>query len=587
MQNATLAASLTAANEQSPLIPQRGAAVTNHPTLPRASTNAPRLPTQPAITRHLSVGERFSATLGYRPLHLPVGMTQTLSPTVISLPPHNPTLTPVQSRRRASTVPPTIDLDHGNTTAPLQTRTYKVESDDDYDDQSDDETDEQGKSHRTVSLSAGSIKASIFNLCSATLGAGTLSLPYAFSRVGIVVGILLLVSAAVISVFSIRLLLKCRQWTLLSSYEDLSFHCFGHRITVLVEVIILLFCFGTAAAYIVAVGDIVTPILSQTFSIILTKYFVMCIFTLCIMLPLSLSTEVNNLRYSSMIGVLAILVLVIVVTIRSIQYNFIINNIFLNNNNINIFNYSQIYITDIFIAIPIILFAFTCHVNIFSIYTELQRPSIRRMNKVIYRSFYLNLIIYLIIALFGYLHHNIHTQPDILNNMNNTILVDILAKISVGLSVSLAFPLNVLPARQTLEIMLYANETFSTIRSYVLSIIIVLSALSIACFVPAIDTLFALLGSISSSLVCFVLPAAFYLHLSAVEHDERAVVVKRDLIDATLHRVSSSNSSSVTTTSWWRLNDPDWIGAVILLISGSAIGVISTAVSIQQIIYTS
>ena len=43
----------------------------------------------------------------------------------------------------------------------------------------------------------GSVRGSVFNLCSATLGAGALALPYAFSRAGWLLGtIMLLIGAA-------------------------------------------------------------------------------------------------------------------------------------------------------------------------------------------------------------------------------------------------------------------------------------------------------------------------------------------------------------------------------------------------------
>ena len=46
-----------------------------------------------------------------------------------------------------------------------------------------------------LSLSEGSSLGSIFNLCSATLGAGALSLPFAFSQCGLVAGTMFLMLA--------------------------------------------------------------------------------------------------------------------------------------------------------------------------------------------------------------------------------------------------------------------------------------------------------------------------------------------------------------------------------------------------------
>jgi hypothetical protein len=82
----------------------------------------------------------------------------------------------------------------------------------------------------------GSLRASVFNLCSATLGAGALSLPYAFSRCGLALGLGLLLLVAAATVFSINLLLESRIASGFRSYEDLTVGLFGKRLAVLVEV---------------------------------------------------------------------------------------------------------------------------------------------------------------------------------------------------------------------------------------------------------------------------------------------------------------------------------------------------------------
>ncbi len=73
-------------------------------------------------------------------------------------------------------------------------------------------------------------------------------------------GLILLLLTAMTTIYSILLLLACRDHTLLSSYEDLSTHCFGRRVTTVVEVSILALCFGSCIAYIVCISDITLPV---------------------------------------------------------------------------------------------------------------------------------------------------------------------------------------------------------------------------------------------------------------------------------------------------------------------------------------
>lgn len=108
----------------------------------------------------------------------------------------------------------------------------------------------------------GSVRGSIFNLCSATLGAGALAIPSAFAGAGLGSGALMLVMGGLATIFSIRLLLEAARVTRSRSYEDLTVHVFGKGMGLAVEVCIIVFCFGTAIAYIVAVGDLLDPVIA-------------------------------------------------------------------------------------------------------------------------------------------------------------------------------------------------------------------------------------------------------------------------------------------------------------------------------------
>jgi hypothetical protein len=107
----------------------------------------------------------------------------------------------------------------------------------------------------------GTVRGSVFNLCSATLGAGTLALPYAFSKTGVIVGTVMLIVAGLATIFSIELLIKCREATGLLSYEEMTVALFGKRVGLLVDLNIIIFCFGTSVAYCKALQGILNPVL--------------------------------------------------------------------------------------------------------------------------------------------------------------------------------------------------------------------------------------------------------------------------------------------------------------------------------------
>ena len=78
------------------------------------------------------------------------------------------------------------------------------------------------KSSISYMFAPGSIRGGVFNLCSATLGAGALSLPHAFQMSGWVSGIILLILGEFMTILTIDLLIKAREASGYKSYEDMT-----------------------------------------------------------------------------------------------------------------------------------------------------------------------------------------------------------------------------------------------------------------------------------------------------------------------------------------------------------------------------
>ncbi|TDH67541.1 hypothetical protein CCR75_005341 [Bremia lactucae] len=364
--------------------------------------------------------------------------------------------------------------------------------------------------------SKGSIRGSVFNLAGATLGAGALSLPYAVAVSGLGFAVAQLVLAAVLTIYTIRLLIRAEQITKLKCYEDLAMFCFGRKMTIFVEVNILIFCFGIAVAYLVTLGDLITPLVKLCFgvqSIFAHRWVLMTIVSGTIMLPLSLLKDISSLQFSSIVGVLSIVFLVVAVAIRSLMYT--------SANGIPVDISWTINLSrgpNFMLSVPIVMFAFTCQVNVFSIYTELQRPCIRRMNKVVDRATLISFLIYLCIGGVAYLAFGPQlVDPKYKGNIllsfppNDTLIA--ISRAAITLTVAVAFPLNIFPCRFTIDMMFFANSEVSRLRHIAVTSGLVLLALLLAILCPSINIVFGIIGGTCSTVVCFCFPAAFIMHL--------------------------------------------------------------------------
>jgi solute carrier family 38 (sodium-coupled neutral amino acid transporter), member 11 len=293
-------------------------------------------------------------------------------------------------------------------------------------------------------------------------------------------------------------------------------YCFGKRVAIFVELNILIFCFGIAVAYLVTLGDIIQPLGELYFgaaSLLAQRWVLMSIACVTIMLPLSLLKDISSLQFSSILGVFSIIFLVFAVCLRSIMHAHehgvpkdISWTIDLSHG------------ADFMLSVPIVMFAFTCQVNVFSIYTELQRPCIRRMNKVVDRATLISLAVYLVIGVVAYLAFG----PELVDpKYKGNILLSFplqdtwiaISRAAITFTVAVAFPLNIFPCRFTIDMMFFAYSRDSLIRHVLVTSGLVFMALLLAIFCPSINVVFGVIGGTCSAVVCFCLPAAFIIKL--------------------------------------------------------------------------
>ena len=404
----------------------------------------------------------------------------------------------------------------------------------------------------TSTSAVWSVMSAVFNLCGATLGAGALALPYSFSRAGVHWSAVLLVVAAICTCFSINLLVYASDKVGHRSYEGLALALMGKSYERLVEVSIIIFCLGTCVAYIVAVGDVLNSGLSGFLPTYLSGNWGMAFLTLAIMTPLSTMEGVQQLRFTSAAGVVSILFLVFATVRHSLMDGALESD---GSGQLSTFS-------GILEASPVIMFAFTNQVNVFSIYLSLKPRTPSRMNVSALASSAVTLISYMLVGTFGYLDFGKLTQPNILVNYcirEDPQPVMVAAVCCMACTIVVAFPLNVLPMRDSIEIMCSgrhhsgepleegdddegasfsasklrsselphsasqeeepllhsttepASIASTTTRRVCLTCTITFLSLALAILTPNISLVFQLTGGLTSSIISFILPAVFAL----------------------------------------------------------------------------
>ncbi|KAG8129791.1 putative Sodium-coupled neutral amino acid transporter 3-like protein, partial [Naja naja] len=167
-------------------------------------------------------------------------------------------------------------------------------------------------------------------------------------------------------------------------------------------------------------------------------------------------------------------------------------------------------------AIPILAFAFVCHPEVLPIYTELRRPSKRRMQSVANVSILAMFSMYLLTAIFGYLTFYGNVEAEMLHTYIRVDPLDKLilcVRLAVLLAVTLTVPVVLFPIRRAIQQLLFPKKDFSWIRHVIIAFCLLFIVNLLVIFVPNIKDIFGVIGATSAPSLIFILPSIFYIRI--------------------------------------------------------------------------
>ncbi|XP_077957114.1 sodium-coupled neutral amino acid symporter 2 [Gasterosteus aculeatus] len=383
---------------------------------------------------------------------------------------------------------------------------------------------------------------SVFNLGNAIMGSGILALSYAMANTGIALFVILLVSVAIFSLYSVHLLLKTANEGGALVYEQLGYKAFGMPGKLAASCSITMQNIGAMSSYLYIV-KYELPIVIQSFvgasnvEWYTNGDYLVLLVTLFIILPLSLLRNLGYLGYTSGLSLLCMVFFLIVVIIKKFQLpcpldddgavNKTISKVLnatVSHLNTSAVDYSEdsctpkyfVFNSQTVYAVPILTFAFVCHPAILPMYEELKDRSRQKMQGVANVSFLAMFIMYLLAALFGYLTFNVHVEPELLHTYSKVYESDVLlliVRLAVLTAVTLTVPVVLFPIRTSVNHLLCASKDFSWIRHTIITVVLLGFTNALVIFVPTIRDIFGFIGASAAAMLIFILPSAFYIKL--------------------------------------------------------------------------
>ena len=111
----------------------------------------------------------------------------------------------------------------------------------------------------------GSITSAVFNLITSMVGGGVLSLPYAFSRSGLLVGAVIVVVMGCISGFTVSCLVSCSRRSGRTTFEDVIESAMGRKGRAFAIFCIILVPLLGTIGYAVLLRDLLHPVYDRFF----------------------------------------------------------------------------------------------------------------------------------------------------------------------------------------------------------------------------------------------------------------------------------------------------------------------------------
>ncbi|XP_055761433.1 sodium-coupled neutral amino acid transporter 4-like [Salvelinus fontinalis] len=414
---------------------------------------------------------------------------------------------------------------------------------------------------------------SVFNLSNAIMGSGILGLSYAMANTGIMLFVVLLLGVAILSLYSVHLLLMTAKEGGSLIYEKLGERAFGWPGKMAAFGSITLQNIGAMSSYLFIVKYELPEVIRAFMRLeqnsgewYMNGNYLVVFVSIGIILPLCILKNLGYLGYTSgfslscMVFFLGVLIykkynLPCPMPFMYHHANHSMNGTALGphalHNGTVLMEFSRadmspasyldghhtsgvrfephpddveemctpkyfVFNSQTAYTVPILAFSFVCHPEILPIYSELKDRSRRKMQNVSNLSILAMLVMYMLSALFGYLTFYENVEAELLHTFTKVYKFDtmlLLVRLAVLTAVTLTVPIVLFPIRSSINTMLFSQREFSWVRHMLIAAFILLFNNLLVIFVPTIRDIFGFIGSSAATMLIFILPAAFYLRL--------------------------------------------------------------------------
>ncbi|CAL5980491.1 Amino_acid transporter family protein [Hexamita inflata] len=370
-------------------------------------------------------------------------------------------------------------------------------------------------------------------LLSQMLGASLLSISFIIAKLGWVISLIAIAFTVIFDIYMYKFFVNMSHYTQARSYRELTEKAVSKKLSMVLEISIIISYFGIVTAYILISSSLIMMFIKNVIGFDANKYAVKAILSFCVIFPLTLLKSLKQLSKVAAISGVAIFTFALSIIVyffihvgskqlcvpadgsSPIKYNL---NAFPNVSPITAFLYFLMYI-------PSLQGNFTVHTTIPTMVRELQGPPVLR-KRVVHISLIiaviLALILYLLVGFMGAAMFGEDIKDNILTAFApcKWIWVDILSLVYAFVTV-ISYPLVLYPIKISIVGMCKKDpETKQGYRIQVIVAIVFVSiTMALSMVLESIVTIFGFFSALTGVIIYFAVPICLIVQYPKVKKE--------------------------------------------------------------------
>ncbi|KAA0161209.1 hypothetical protein FNF28_05158 [Cafeteria roenbergensis] len=307
--------------------------------------------------------------------------------------------------------------------------------------------------------SKGGVARASFNFINSIIGAGVISLPFAFREAGFVAGVILLFVMAALTYYSVTLLVNLGVAARVLNYEMLARAALGRCGFVSVLIFQFLFAYGAMVAYLIITSDTLTVVIAHWAGLSEISFGLRAGVILAaatgIVLPLSCVRNMASLGWSSLASLVAVAWILVFTVLRAFTGG--------SDGAAGSTSHGAAAGEDWFTwldpdrfwgAVSIVAFAFVCHHSSMLVYNSLENPTRSRWETTTRISVGTAALCSLVLATAGFASFGPDVKANLLNSFSSTDEMANATRVLFAATMVLTFPLEMYVTRHCLFVLM-------------------------------------------------------------------------------------------------------------------------------------